>query len=85
MPIVVVTHNSTVGASIGADYLLYATKDLLTGEPVYRLFAGYPTDKFLKCIDGTVIKSHDTLMNSLEAGADTYEMRRQGYEAVKDQ
>jgi hypothetical protein len=70
MPIVVVTHNSTVGASIGADYLL---------------FAGYPTDKFLKCIDGTVIKSHDTLMNSLEAGADTYEMRRQGYEAVKDQ
>jgi len=85
MPVVVVTHNNTVGASIGADYLLYTTKDLTSGKPVYRVFSGYPTDKTLTCVDGSVIKSHETLMNSLEAGADTYEKRRKAYEAVKDQ
>jgi hypothetical protein len=84
MPIVVVTHNNTVGASIGADYLLFATKDLSAGEPTYRLFSGYPTDKTLKCIDGTSIKSHTTLMDALEAGEDTYQMRSKAYEAVKD-
>ena len=45
MPVVVVTHNSTVGASVGADYLLYARKELEDGKMVYRLFSGYPTDK----------------------------------------
>jgi hypothetical protein len=84
MPIVVVTHNNTVGASIGADYLLFAAKDVSSGEPVYRLFGGYPTDKILKCIDGTTIRSHATLMDSLEAGEDAYQMRSQAYEAVKD-
>src|SRR5437762_5840826 len=27
MPVVVVTHNSTVGASVGADYVLYTSKE----------------------------------------------------------
>jgi hypothetical protein len=85
MPVVVVTHNNTVGASIGADYLLHATKDTSSGQPVYRIYSGYPTDKALTCVDGSSIGSHETLMNSLEAGADTYENRRQAYEAVKDQ
>lgn len=84
MPVVVVTHNNTVGASIGADYLLHTTKDTSSGKPVYRIYSGYPTDKSLTCVDGTSIPSHATLMNSLEAGADTYEKRRQAYEAVKD-
>lgn len=85
MPVVVVTHNNTVGASVGADYLLYTTKDVEDGVPRYRIFAGYPTDKRLRSVDGKELNSHQTLMNSLEAGADTYERRRQTYEAVKDQ
>ncbi len=85
MPVVVVTHNNTIGASIDTDYLLYTNKDLVNGKPVYRVFSGYPTDKTLTCVDGSTIKSHETLMNSLEAGADTYEKRRKTYEAVKDQ
>lgn len=85
MPVVVVTHNNTVGASVGADYLLYTTKELENGVPTYRIFSGYPTDKKLMSVDGKVINSHATLLNSLEAGADTYERRRQSYEAVKDQ
>lgn len=85
MPVVVVTHNNTVGASVGADYLLYTTKEVENGVPRYRIFSGYPTDKKLVSVDGELIASHETLLNSLEAGADTYEKRRQGYEAIKDQ
>lgn len=84
MPVVVVTHNNTVGASVGADYLLYTTKEFEDGIPRYRIYSGYPTDKKLGSVEGDVINSHETLLNSLEAGADTYEERRQGYEAIKD-
>ena len=83
MPVVVVTHNSTVGASVGADYLLYASKDLEDGKVVYRIYSGYPTDKKLFSIDGKSINSHTSVMDSLEAGTDAYENRRLGYEAIK--
>lgn len=83
MPVVVVTHNSTVGASVGADYLLYARKELEAGKPVYRLYSGYPTDKKLFSIDGQTISSHGIVMDSLEAGTDAYDGRRQRYEAIK--
>ena len=85
MPVVVVTHNNTVGASVGADYLLFTTKKLEDGAPIYRIYSGYPTDKQMSSVEGDLINSHETLLNSLEAGADTYEKRRQGYEAIKDQ
>jgi ABC-type dipeptide/oligopeptide/nickel transport system ATPase component len=84
MPVVVVTHNSTVGASVGADYLLYARKDIEDGKPVYRIYSGYPTDKKLLSIDGKTINSHEIIMDSLEAGVNAYDSRRQGYEAIKD-
>jgi hypothetical protein len=84
MPVVVVTHNSTVGASVGADYLLYTRKEIEDGKVVYRIYSGYPTDKRLFSIDGKSMKSHDTMMDSLEAGVVTYEDRREGYEAIKD-
>jgi len=83
MPVVVVTHNSTVGGSVGADYLLYARKELEDGNIVYRLFSGYPTDKKLFSIDGKSTSCHATVMDSLEAGLDAYGIRRQGYEAIK--
>lgn len=83
MPVVVVTHNSTVGASVGADYLLYASKSLENGKVVYRIYSGYPTDKKLLSTDGNSINSHTIVMDSLEAGRDAYDSRRQGYEAIK--
>lgn len=84
MPVVVVTHNSTVGASIGADYLLFTTKKSGSGEPQYRIFSGHPTDKTLMSVDGETIASYGTLLDSLEAGATTYEERKEAYEATKD-
>lgn len=84
MPVVVVTHNSTVGASVGADYLLYARKELEQGKVVYRLYSGYPTDLTLHSLDGKKISNYQITMNSLEAGCVAYDDRRNGYEAIRD-
>ncbi len=84
MPVVVVTHNNTVGASIGADYLLYASKRLEGGKPIYRVYSGHPTDKILASVEGKSIKTHDVVLNSLEAGREAYEDRRCGYAAIED-
>ena len=84
MPVVVVTHNNTVGASVGADYLLYSAKEQENGCLKYRIYSGYPTDKTLVSTDGVTIKSHESLLNSLEAGVDTYEKRKHDYETIKD-
>lgn len=83
MPVVVVTHNSTVGASVGADYVLYTSKELEQGKTVYRIYSGHPTDKLLLSTDGKAINSHEVMLNSLEAGITPYESRRKGYEAIK--
>jgi energy-coupling factor transporter ATP-binding protein EcfA2 len=83
MPVVVVTHNNTVGASVGADYLLYTKKDFENGKLVHRIYSGHPTDRKLHSVDGRTVDNHDVVMNSLEAGAVAYEQRRQGYEAIK--
>ena len=84
MPVVVVTHNSTVGASIGADYLLYARKESEGDDVVYKLYSGYPTDRRLTSLDGKTMINHEIMLNSLEAGYNTYNDRRRGYEAIKD-
>ena len=84
MPVVVVTHNNTVGASIDANYILYASKEKEDGKVVYKLYSGYPTDHILRSLDGTSIGNHEILLNSLEAGYDTYKDRRQKYEAIED-
>ena len=83
MPVVVVTHNSTVGASIRADYMLYASKELECDNIVYRLYSGHPTDRILSSIDGKTTSNHEIMMNSLEAGYKTYNERKRGYEAIK--
>jgi hypothetical protein len=35
-------------------------------------------------VDGTKVKSHEVLLNSLEAGVEAYDDRRRIYEVVKD-
>jgi len=84
MPVVVVTHNNTVGASIGADYILYAKKEVEDGKPHYRLYSGRPSDKALSAVDGRSIETHTVVMDSLEAGVDAYEHRKTRYENIKD-
>lgn len=84
MPVVVVTHNSTVGASIGADYLIYASKEYEGSRVKYRLYSGHPTDRDLISSDGRILSNFAIILNSLEAGDSAYEERRQGYEVIKN-
>lgn len=84
MPVVVVTHNSTVGASIKADYIVYTSKDTEGDEIVYRRYSGHPSDKDLCSIEGKKISNFHVTMNTLEAGEDAYVDRRGGYESIKN-
>lgn len=83
MPVVIVTHNSTVGASIKPDYILYTSKIIEEDSVKYQIFAGYPSDKYLKGVDGNTKISHEALLNCLEAGENPYIERREGYEILK--
>lgn len=85
MPVVVVTHNSTVGASIKPNYISITQKCIENGGFVYRIFSGYPSDKDLVCLDGTTIKNYEIILNCLEAGIDAYtERKNQTYEILKN-
>lgn len=84
MPVVVVTHNNTVGASIKPDYLLCTRKELEDGEVVWTTYSGYPTSKVLISPDGKTLDTLDVMMGNLEAGSDAYDDRRQTYENLKD-
>lgn len=84
MPVVIVTHNSTVGASINPDYILYTSKELVGDEVLYRRFSGRPSDVELHSIYGDKVKSFEVMMDSLEAGEVAYNERKSGYEIIKN-
>lgn len=84
IPVIVVTHNSTVGASIQPDYILYTQKAIEGGEIHYKVFAGYPSSKQLKNLSGELIDNYEIMLNCLEAGHDAYQDRRtKSYEILK--
>ncbi len=84
MPVVLVTHNSTVGASIKPNYLLCTKKKLKGKEPIYDIYSGFPTSKKLRSITGDTIDTWEVMMGCLEAGEEAYNERRKGYEDLKD-
>jgi hypothetical protein len=85
IPVIVVTHNSTIGASINPNHLVFTQKIVNAGNVEYKVFFGHPTSKILKNVDGESIKNIDVLLNCLEAGADAYNQRNTvSYEILKD-
>ena len=85
IPVIVVTHNSTIGASIDPNHLVFTQKLVDSGNVEYKVFFGHPTSKTLKSVDGETIKNLDVLLNCLEAGAEAYNQRNTiSYEILKD-
>lgn len=84
MPVVVVTHNSTVGASINADYIVHTSKEIEGEGVIYRRYSGHPSDKELCSIEGEKINNFKVTMNALEAGENAYTDRKCGYENIKN-
>ncbi len=84
VPVIIVTHNNTVGASIKPDYILYTKKEVVNSKPIYKIFSGNPSDQKLKTIDGEEINNYDIMLNCLEAGDTAYNERNQSYEILKN-
>ena len=84
VPVVVVTHNNTVGASIKPDYVLYTKREVTGGKVIFKVFSGNPSDQKLKTVDGEEINNHEIMLNCLEAGDSAYNERGQLYENLKN-
>lgn len=82
MPVIIVTHNNTVGASIKPDYLVF-TKRIIDKEIRYARYFGLPSSKELSSIEGETIKNIQAVLDCLEAGEDTYNERKHDYEILK--
>lgn len=84
MPVIVSTHNSTIGGSIKPDYILYTEKTIVNGKVDYKVYEGMPDSKFLRTPSGDSIENYKITMNSLEAGEAAYNNRKQGYDLLKN-
>lgn len=85
MPVVIVTHNNTVGASIMPNYILYTSKKLNEdGSVKYEIYSGHPSDKYLVGLDAKKIENFEIMLNCLEAGDDAYRERGTSYEMLKN-
>jgi ABC-type lipopolysaccharide export system ATPase subunit len=86
MPVIVSTHNNTIGASFFPNRVLY-TKRIIThgNSPVFQVYSGAFLDKTLKDRGGNIIDNYGVYMNSLEGGENQYDERKgRIYEAVKN-
>lgn len=85
IPVIVVTHNNTIGASIKPDFVAYTQKKINNGNIEYSVYFGHPTSKQLKNASGETIENLDILFNCLEAGEIAYyERKSRAYEILKN-
>ena len=84
MPVVIVTHNSTVGASIHPDFVINTVRTIIGKEAHYDVFYGEPGNKELVNCAGDRISNLEAMLNCLEAGEIAYDERRREYEMLKN-
>ncbi|MDI9471489.1 MAG: histidinol-phosphatase [Bacillota bacterium] len=84
MPVIIVTHNSTVGASIHPDFVINTVRTIIGKEAHYDVFYGEPGNKELMNCDGKRISNLEAMLNCLEAGEIAYDERRREYEMLKN-
>ena len=84
MPVVIVTHNNTVGASIQPDYLVFTQREVDQDGPHFRVYSGYPSSDTLSDLNGNQIKNQLVLLDCLEAGLDAYRERGRQYKISSD-
>lgn len=85
MPVVISTHNNTIGGSISPDYILYTEKVIENGVAKYKRYSGYATDASLKTVEGEEIDNYQITINSLEAGEEAYQERNTLYGILRNQ
>lgn len=84
LPVIIVTHNNTVGESIKPDFIVHTVRCVKGEKVTYQRYYGLPSNKELVSANGEKIKNVDALLNCLEAGEIAYTERRQDYEMLKN-
>jgi hypothetical protein len=84
MPVVIVTHNSTIGASIKPDFVVHTQRLVGPSGVKYLAYYGHPSDRILKTADGQELQNYQALLDCLEAGLDAYHERGKIYETLKN-
>ena len=84
IPVIVATHNNTVGASIKPDYIIHTRREIIEGEANYEVFTGAVSDLKLKNKDNKEISNYRMQLDCLEAGYNAYNERLKAYEILKD-
>lgn len=82
LPVFLVTHNNTVGASIKPDYIIY-TQRVINKTVSYERYYGLPSSKELISFSGNRIKNIQVMLDCLEAGEETYNERKNDYDLLK--
>ncbi len=85
IPVIIATHNSTIGASIQPDYVIYTERKIIDTEPIFKRFYGSPSNKYLVSNTGEKIPNIDITLDCLEAGESAYEERRENYEMLRSE
>lgn len=84
LPVVVVTHNNTIGMLMEPDYILYTKREIVDEKDEYKIFSASPGDKEFKTADkNESLDSYDILLSTLEAGVDAYKTRKGLYNNFK--
>ena len=85
IPVVIATHNNTIGASVHPDYLIYTQKEVLgDGTVKYHLYSGYPSSSELVDLENNTISRKNVMLDCLEAGEAAYKERRSSYEILNN-
>ena len=83
LPIVVVTHSSTVGASIQPDFVIFTKREIAQSDVHYKRYSGTPNNKYLVSNNGETILNIDVTLDCLEAGEGAYKERGESYEMLR--
>lgn len=81
IPVIVATHNNSIGASMNPDRIIYAVSEDGNG---HKLFSGTLTSNALTTVGGESLPIRTTMLDTLEAGNELYDKRRAIYENLKD-
>lgn len=76
----IVTHNHILGVMLNADKILYTCID----DNKYKIYTGTISSKKFYCVDGTCKDANDIIMDTMEAGKDSYNERRKIYENIEN-
>lgn len=85
IPVVIATHNNTIGASIQPDYIIYTKREIENSNPIFKRFFGLHSSKYLIDNYGEKIPNINITLDCLEAGEDAYKERRENYEMLRSE